>query len=134
MSVSDPPELPIENRPLAALPSLAYLNLLPNLECVPLLFEQTLCESREPIEYVYFPNHGVISVLTIIADSTRVEVGLVGNEGMVGLPVFLGVDTTLRVEIVQVPGKAMRLEVGVFKALVNRGDLLRDPCTTIRTR
>lgn len=124
MSVSDPDRNPVENRLLAALPHAAYLNLLPNLERVPLLFEQVLYESREPINHVYFPNHGVISLLTIMADTTRGEVGLVGNEGMAGLPIFLGVDTTPLEAIVQIPGEAMRMEAGVFKESIDRSDPL----------
>lgn len=126
MSLSDSIKLPIANRLLAALPRKAYLDLLPNLESVPLLFEQTLHKSREPIEHVYFPNYGVISLLTIMADGTKAEVGLIGNEGMTSLSVFLGVDTTPLEALVQVGGEAMRLEVGVLKALVKRGDPLVD--------
>lgn len=126
MSVSDSAQMPIENRLLAALPREAYLNLLPHLERVPLLFEQVLYESREPIKHVYFPNHGVISLLTVMADSTKGEVGLVGNEGIVGLTIFLGVDTTPLEMLVQIPGDATRMEVGVFKDLVKQSDPLHD--------
>ncbi len=126
MSMSDPDQTPIENRLLAALPHEAYLSLLPNLECVPLLFEQVLYQSGETIKYVYFPNHGVISLLTILSDSTKGEVGLVGNEGMSGLPIFLGVDTTPLEAFVQIPGDAMRMEVGIFKESVKHGGPLHD--------
>lgn len=126
MSVSDPAQMPIENRLIAALPREAYLNLLPHLERVPLLFEQVLYESREEIDYVYFLNHGVISLLTILADSTKGEVALVGNDGMAGLPIFLGVETTPVEAFVQIPGDAMRMKVSVFKALVKPGHPLHD--------
>lgn len=126
MSMSDPDQTPIENRLLAALPHEAYLRLLPNLEYVPLVFEQVLYQSRETIKYVYFPNHGVISLLTVMSDSTKGEVGLVGNEGMSGLPIFLGVDITPLEAFVQIPGDAMRMEAGVFKESVNQGDPLHD--------
>lgn len=125
MSVSDA-QMPIENRLLAALPREAYLNLLPHLERVPLPFEKVLYESRESIKHVYFPNHGVISLLSILSDSTRGEVGLVGNEGMVGLPIFLGVDKTPLEMLVQIPGDAMRMDVGVFKEWITSGDPLHD--------
>lgn len=126
MSVTDPAQMPIENRLIAALPREAYLNLLPHLERVPLLFEQVLYESREEIDYVYFLNHGVISLLTILADSTKGEVALVGNDGMAGLPIFLGVETTPVEAFVQIPGDAMRMKVSVFKALVKPGHPLHD--------
>jgi CRP-like cAMP-binding protein len=110
------------NQLLAALPHAAYLNLLPNLERVPLVFEQVLYEPGERMEYVYFPNYGVVSLLTIMANSTKGEVGLIGNEGMVGIPVFLGVETTSLEMLVQIPGDAMRMKVSVFKKLLNRSD------------
>ena len=120
MSIVKIPRISIENRLLAALPSQAYLSLVPNLEPVCLDFKEVLYESRELIQHVYFPNNGVVSLLAIMADRTPAEVGLVGNEGMVGLPVFLGVDTTPLKVIVQVPGDAMRMPVDVFKDLVNQ--------------
>jgi CRP-like cAMP-binding protein len=115
MSLSTPP---LENRLLSALPSNVKAHLLPNLEIVELSFKEVLYQPTKPIEYVYFPNHGVVSLLTILEDSTSAEVGLVGNEGMVGLPIFLGVETALYKTIVQVPGEAMRMKVDVFKNLV----------------
>ncbi len=119
MSLSDPPPMPIENRLLSALPSEVKARLLPNLERVSLPFKEVLYKSRELIEYVYFPNHGVVSLLTLLEDGTLAEVGLVGNEGMVGLSVFLGIEATPFKAIVQVPGEAMRMKADVFKDLVN---------------
>lgn len=121
MSVASNLGIPVENRLLLALPNEEYERLLPNLENVSLAFKQVLYEPGEPIEYVYFPNHGVVSLLTSISDSTVAEVGLVGLEGMVGLSVFLGVDTTPLKAIVQVPGDAIRMKADVFRASVNRG-------------
>jgi CRP-like cAMP-binding protein len=111
--------MPMENRLLAALPSEVTACLEPNLERVSLPLKEVLYESRELIEYVYFPNHGVVSLLTILEDGVLAEVGLVGNEGIVGLPVFLGIEVTPFKAIVQVPGEAMRMKADVFKDLVN---------------
>ena len=119
MSLSDSPRMPMENRLLAALPSEVTACLEPNLERVSLPLKEVLYESRELIEYVYFPNHGVVSLLTILEDGVLAEVGLVGNEGIVGLPVFLGIEVTPFKAIVQVPGEAMRMKADVFKDLVN---------------
>jgi len=116
--------MPIQNRLLAALSSEVKAHLLPNLERVSLPFKEVLYESRQRIEYVYFSNNGLISLLTILQDGTLAEVGLVGNEGMIGLPIFLGVETTPLKAIVQVPGEAMRMKVDVFKDSVNWSDLL----------
>ena len=105
-------------------PSAEYLSLLPYLETVSLPFKQVLYKAKEPIEQVYFPNNGVISLLTNIESGTLAEVGLVGLEGMTGLPRFLGVETTPLQAIVQVPGDAMRMQADVFKDLLNRGSSL----------
>jgi CRP-like cAMP-binding protein len=123
--MSERPWIPVENRLLAALPSDEYQRLFPNLETVSLAFKQALYEPREPIQYVYFPKRGVVvSLLAVMADRNIAEVGLVGNEGLVGLPVFLGVETTPFKAIVQIPGNAMRIKADVFKHSINRGSLL----------
>jgi CRP-like cAMP-binding protein len=118
MSLSTPP-MPVENRLLAAIPSEVKAGLEPNLERVSLPFKEVLYESRQLIEYVYFPMNGVISLLTIVEECILAEVGLVGNEGMVGVSVFLGIEATPFKAIVQVPGEAMRMKADVFKDLVN---------------
>jgi CRP-like cAMP-binding protein len=109
----------VENRLLAALPNKVKARLEPNLERVSLPFKEVLYESRELIEYLYFPINAVVSVLTIVEEYTLAEVGLVGNEGMVGLSVFLGIEATPFKAIVQVPGEAMRMRADVFKDSVN---------------
>ncbi len=119
MSLPNPPPMPVENRLLAALPSEVKALLEPNLQRVLLPFKEVLYESRSPIKYLYFPNHGVVSLLTRVEDRTLAEVGLVGNEGIVGLSVFLGVETTPFKVLVQVPGEAMRMKADVFKDFVN---------------
>ncbi|MBD1806015.1 Crp/Fnr family transcriptional regulator [Microcoleus sp. FACHB-SPT15] len=118
MSLVYPPRSPVENRLLSALTSEFKAHLLPNLERVELPFKEVLYQATNPIDYVYFPNHGVVSLVTILEDSTAAEVAVVGNEGMVGLPIFLGVETSLHEAIVQVPGEAMRMKTDVFKNLV----------------
>jgi CRP-like cAMP-binding protein len=115
MSLVCPPRSPVENHLLSALPSEFKARLLPNLELVELSFKEVLYQPTNPIKYVYFPNHGVVSLVTILEDSTAAEVALVGNEGMVGLPIVLGVETSLHQAIVQVPGEAMRMKTEVFK-------------------
>ncbi len=119
MSLSEPPWMPVENRLLAALPSEVKARLKPNLERVSLPFKEVLYEYRELIKYVYFPINAVVSVLTIVEEGTLAEVSLVGNEGMVGLSVFLGIEATPFKVIVQVPGEAIRMKADIFKDLVN---------------
>lgn len=115
----------IFNRLLAALPQSAYTNLLPDMEIVSLEFKQVLYEPKEPIAYVYFPLDCLISLFTVMADSTAAEVTMVGNEGVLGLAVFLGNDTTPFRAIVQIPGDALRMKTDAFKQAINF-DLLSD--------
>jgi CRP-like cAMP-binding protein len=124
MSMSTSPQISGVNQLLAALPRKEYNRLLPHWETVPLDFKQVLYVPGESIEYVYFPNSGIVSLLIIMSDSVAAEVGMVGNEGMAGLPVFLGVDTIPNQAIVQVPGDCMRMKADIFKASVNPSDTL----------
>lgn len=104
----------IENELLAALPKDERKSLLPELERVPLNLGDVLHEPQESVEYIYFPNSGVVSSLTVLGERLNIEVGTVGREGMIGLPVFLGVNKTLTRAIVQAPGEALRLETEKF--------------------
>lgn len=124
MSASNQPSILAKNRLLAALPKHEYERLLPQFELVTLPLKQILYKPNEPIEYVYFLNHGVGSLINIMEDGTAVETATVGNEGMVGVPVFLETYTMPIEAIVQVPGAAMRMRADVFKALVTQGSLL----------
>src|SRR4051812_28897260 len=85
---------PAENRLLAALPRRERDRLVPHLEPVRLRFQEVLYEPDGPIRHVYFPTGGVISLLVVLGDGSAAQVGRVGREGMVGLPVFLGVPTS----------------------------------------
>jgi CRP-like cAMP-binding protein len=106
------------NRLLAALPLEAYRDLQPYLEVVPLAFRQILLQPQEPILYVYFPTSGLVSLLAVMEDNTAVEIGIVGDEGMVGIPLFLGTDRCTFRAIVQIPGEAVRLRANVFKQAI----------------
>lgn len=114
MSLSQTSRNLIKNRLLAALPTEEYERLLPNLETVSLNFKQILYNVNEPIEYIYFPSNYVVSMLTIMENGEAVEVGTVGNEGMVGLPVFLGADKIPGQAFAQIPGDGMRMRADVF--------------------
>jgi CRP-like cAMP-binding protein len=121
---SRPP--PIQNQLLAALPGKEYKRLLPHLESVPLPFMEVLYESREPITHVYFPNDGLISLLVVMEDETPREVGLIGNEGMFGVPVVLGMNTTPLRALIQMPGSAMRMQAEVLRDELKRNGVLRN--------
>jgi CRP-like cAMP-binding protein len=91
------------------------------VERVPLQFQEVLYESGERINHVYFPDRGVVSVLTVMGDGTAVEVHAVGKEGLVGLPLFLDVPTTPGRLVVQVPGQALRMEAEFFREQIQPG-------------
>ena len=98
-----------ENKILAALNSTDCQHFLSELERVSLTQGEAIYEADTPIDYVYFPETAVFSMLTTMEDGLTVEVGPVGDEGMVGLRIFLGADTSLDRVIVHVAGTAMRL-------------------------
>jgi CRP-like cAMP-binding protein len=125
MPTPRPAPKPVGNRLLAALPSAYHERLAPKLEPVRLGFKQPLYEPHVPIEHVYFPTNGIVSLLTVLEDGGPIEVGTVGNEGMAGLPVFLGADAIPGRALCQIPGEALRLEARVLKDEVRRdGPLL----------
>src|SRR5689334_25052411 len=80
----------ISNRILRSLPASEYEELLPHVDLVRLRIGQVLHEPGEEMRYVYFPNHGVLSMLTVLDSGEAVEIATVGNEGMADLSVFLG--------------------------------------------
>lgn len=113
------------NRLLLALPRSTYRALLPDLEAVILPHGAVLFEARAAITHIYFPQRCVISLLTAAGDGPGVEVGLIGNEGMAGLSVFLGAGSSTTRAVLQVPDGAWRMEVGAFGHAVAHHPSLR---------
>ena len=114
----------LRNKILAALNEADYENLFSQLEPVSLVQGEVIYEAESPINYVYFPETSVFSMLSTMEDGRTVEVGPVGHEGLVGLRIFLGAETSLDQVIVHVAGDATRLRAGVLKAAVaDRGAL-----------
>jgi CRP-like cAMP-binding protein len=120
MPVATPKLAPPANRLLAALPKREYQCLLPNLEQFPLVFREILYEPGDPIRDVYFPTSGVVALLAAIEDRATLEVGLVGREGMVGVPIFMGVKTSRDRAVVQAAGGAMRMKATAFRKECNK--------------
>lgn len=112
------------NRLLDALPEGELERLGPDLEVVELGLREVLVGAGEPIRHVWFPIDGVCSVVATMADGQAVEVGTVGNEGMVGLPVFLGRESVPLCTFCQVPGRAVRMRSEVLRTEVGPGDKL----------
>jgi CRP-like cAMP-binding protein len=116
---------PVANRLLAALPKKEYQQLLPEFEHVPLAFGDILYEPGDAITHVYFPDNGIISLLSKVESQKVLEVGIVGNEGVAGLPVMLGVNVSLNRCLVQSPGTAMRMKAAVLRREFNRDGALQ---------
>ncbi|HVC97452.1 MAG TPA: Crp/Fnr family transcriptional regulator [Pirellulales bacterium] len=110
-----------QNRLLASLPRNEYRRLHPHLERVSLPLRDILYEANGPIPHVFFPLNGVVSLVIVMEGGFSLEVGTIGNEGMVGTPVFLGSDSSPTRAISQVPGEALRMETKVFEEEMKRG-------------
>jgi CRP-like cAMP-binding protein len=107
---------PVANSLLAALPRKDYQRLLPALEPVTLTFGEILYMPGQPIRHVYFPSDSLVSLLTPVEGHMDLEVGLVGREGMLGIPVALGiVDSPVRA-LVQGTGTALRMTSARFRS------------------
>lgn len=115
-----------ENLILNALPEEEYERLLPDLEPVELFLGQILYRPEEPIEYVYFPVSSMVSVIASTADGQSAEVGVIGREGMTGIDVLMGGDSTLNTHIVQHPNGAFRTKTAVIKREFKCGGALHD--------
>ncbi len=106
---------PIANSLLAALPRKDYSRLRSRLKPVELTFGDVLYEPGETIRHIYFPSDSIVSLLTLVDHHKALEVGLVGREGMVGLPLALGIDISPVRALVQGGGTAMRMKSGAFR-------------------
>ena len=116
----------ISNKLLAALPARDYKRLSPHLEAIPLELKTILHEGGERVRYVYFPGEGLVSLIAVMKDGAASEVGLVGNEGMVGLSALLGVDNAPGRELVQLSGAGVRMKAKLMRAEFRRGGALQD--------
>jgi CRP-like cAMP-binding protein len=115
----------IPNRLLAALPRSDYRKLLPFLESVEMAFAEVLYEPNARIRHVYFPINSFVSMLTSVDDERVAEVGLVGSEGMVGVPVVLGSAVSPFRAVVQGSGTAMRMNIADFRRQFGESAALR---------
>jgi CRP-like cAMP-binding protein len=108
------------NRLLATLPKNEYKRLSPRLKTVSLVFGEVLYEPGDAIKYVYFPNDSIISLIAKLSETSWLEVGMVGNEGMAGLAIFMGVSFSPTRALVQGAGTAMRMSSAAVRTEANR--------------
>lgn len=125
MSSPPPPRDPRSNRILEALPAEDRDRLIRSMVLVALPIKTVLFEPGEPIRAVHFPIDGVISLVTPLDDGAIVEVATVGNEGMVGVPLFSGGSLAVRA-ISQVSGSSLRMDAAAFLAEVDRPGAFSD--------
>ena len=116
----------IENWLLGALLQSGYDHLLAHLEPVSLSYAQTLYEPDEPIQFVYFPNDAVVSLLSLTRDGETIEVGMIGYEGMMDIAVVLGADAIPYRAYVQIPGSGLRMKTEVIRSEFGQVGRLHD--------
>lgn len=112
------------NALLGALPAAERARLAPELELLPLTLGQVLYESGETMSHAYFPTDCVISLLYVMKNGESAEIAIVGNEGMIGIALFMGGDSTMSRAIVQNAGHAYRLKAQVLKDEFHKGSAL----------
>lgn len=117
---------PRQNHLLAALPAAEFERLLPHLELVQMLLGEALCESGGHLQHVYFPTTAIVSLLYVMEDGASAEIAVVGNEGILGISLFMGGETTPSRAVVQSAGYGYRLKAQLLKQEFNRaGPMMR---------
>ncbi len=116
----DKPPDPRKNHLLAALPDAEWQRWLSQLEAVEMPLGQVLYESGSTLNYVYFPTTSIVSLLYLLEDGASAEIAVVGNEGIVGVSLFMGGESTPSRAVVQSAGQGFRLRAKVMKEEFNR--------------
>jgi CRP-like cAMP-binding protein len=115
MPVPAAPHSPHQNLLLDALPAGAYDRLAAHLELIPMRLGDVLYESGEELRYVYFPTTAIVSLLYVMEDGASAEIAIVGNEGILGISLFMGGETTPSRAVVQSAGHGFRLKAALLK-------------------
>lgn len=121
VTVGPPRAAPGGNHLLAALPDAERRRLAPQLERVALTQGQVLYDSGAPPAFVHFPENAIVSLLDILENGASAGGAIVGNEGVVGVALFMGGETTPGRAVVQIAGEAQRLPAALLKAEFHRG-------------
>jgi len=106
---------PHQNHLLAALPASDYARIAAHLELIPMGLGDVLYESGAKLRYVYFPTTSIVSLLYVMEDGASAEIAIVGNEGILGISLFMGGDTTPSRAVVQSAGHGYRLKAELLK-------------------
>ena len=116
---------PKQNHLLAALPAADYAHLLPDLELIPMPLGREICEPGDKLRYVYFPTTSIVSLLYMMEDGASSEIASVGNEGLVGISLFMGGESTPSAAVVQSAGHGYRLKANILRREFVRGGNLQ---------
>ncbi|MEP6998252.1 MAG: Crp/Fnr family transcriptional regulator [Betaproteobacteria bacterium] len=109
------PNSPEQNHLLKALPLHDYQRIVPHLELVPMKLGDVLYEPGVQMRYVYFPTTSIVSLLYVMEDGASAEIAIVGNEGILGISLFMGGQTTPSRAVVQSAGYGFRLKAQLLK-------------------
>jgi CRP-like cAMP-binding protein len=115
-----------ENQLLASLPERDRSRLIPQLEILTLFAKETVHESGEEMNYVYFPLDCIVVLISSVESKASVEVGLIGNEGMVGATILMGAKQSNSQALILTEGKALRLPAAVLKKEAKRSSRMRE--------
>jgi CRP-like cAMP-binding protein len=115
---TNPAGKPVGNKILLAMPDEEYLLLRPYVEFVELPHRQSLHEPNAKLEFLYFPNRGMLSLVIATEEGRTVEVGIVGNEGLAGTPSVAGLRTSPLREMVQISGDGFRVHVNSLEIIL----------------
>ena len=102
--------------------------LQPHLQPVTLALGKVIYESGEKLDYIYFPTTAIISLLYIMESGATAEIGVVGNDGLIGIAIFMGGDTTPNRAVVQSAGEALKMRAQVMKNEFTRGGAFHNQC------
>jgi CRP-like cAMP-binding protein len=108
----------VENRILLSIPDNEFWALRPHLEATELPSHRILHEAHEVLQYAYFPNDGLLSLVVVLADGKTVEAGIVGKEGLVGLPALVGLSRSPLRDVVQITGDGVRIAVSTLREML----------------
>ena len=109
------PHTPQQNHLLAALPADDYTRLAPDLEFIPMPLGWALYESGDQLGYLYFPTTSIVSLLYVMESGASAEIAITGNEGLVGISLFMGGESTPSRAVVQSAGNGYRLRASILK-------------------
>jgi CRP-like cAMP-binding protein len=119
------PHSPNQNHLIAALPTAEYERLAPHLKLVPMPLGEVLYEPGEQLQHAYFPTTAIVSLHYVMDTGASAETAGVGNEGLVGIALFMGGDTTPSSAVVKTAGHAYRLERRVLKQEFDRAGVMQ---------